>query len=777
MVELTGARAAARRSSARRALYAPYTFEAGRALTEPGAAGYNFDAAQGVTYEVDLTRPAGERIVNLVWQGQPLEPDAAAQGRGQQLPAERRRRLRGDRARAAAARARARVREALVDHIRRAGTLEAAHRPLVDRAARLRAARRSGRSWTCWCAGASRRRTRCCTCSPTSRRAAPTSPTGWRAPSAGARSGSRAPSPTCPTRSSRGSTACSSAACSAAMRSEELFQPFAVASLANAHDWCEARGPRRRATRSASGAATASFRRGLLTGTAGALGRSAGHRDTLTRAQALGMVANLRFPTVRVLETTDFHGALLPGAKERRSGRALGGSAVLAAWIATAAGREPRGHGPGGRRRHLPGHDDLEPAVRPAGGRADEPARLRRDRRSATTTSTGRPTRWRARVDEMRFAALGANMLERRTGRHAALGAQRHAAGAPRPARRRSSAWPTSARRASRWPSNVAAPALRRRLGHGGAAGAGAPQALRARTWWSRSATRRARPTRRGARTATSAGSPRVPRRGPVDGRAQPQLRARRGRRRDGDDPGLAGPGRGRLRPRPWTRWPDGWSSAARGCSRTYADEVDARQRDAGAGRGLERAASRSSRPTPLGQQRAARSRATAAASPRSATWWPTRCGRRAGPTSRSRTAAACGPTCRRARSRKGSVYEVIPFDNTLVLVKLTGAEVRRMLEDGLAHGRISQQSGLRYRFDLVAPRGPAPAGASRSPTARPSTRPAAYTVAVNNFMAARRRQLRHAGPGGGPDGHRHAGARRARALPGGSARRTARST
>jgi 2',3'-cyclic-nucleotide 2'-phosphodiesterase/3'-nucleotidase len=35
--------------------------------------GYNYDMAQGVDYEIDLTRPAGDRIRNLRWHGRPLE--------------------------------------------------------------------------------------------------------------------------------------------------------------------------------------------------------------------------------------------------------------------------------------------------------------------------------------------------------------------------------------------------------------------------------------------------------------------------------------------------------------------------------------------------------------------------------------------------------------------------------------------------------------------------------------------------------------------------------
>ncbi|MFB3777487.1 MAG: bifunctional UDP-sugar hydrolase/5'-nucleotidase [Bryobacteraceae bacterium] len=37
--------------------------------------GYNYDMAQGVTYEVDLTQPAGHRVRNLAYRGNPLDPD------------------------------------------------------------------------------------------------------------------------------------------------------------------------------------------------------------------------------------------------------------------------------------------------------------------------------------------------------------------------------------------------------------------------------------------------------------------------------------------------------------------------------------------------------------------------------------------------------------------------------------------------------------------------------------------------------------------------------
>jgi 2',3'-cyclic-nucleotide 2'-phosphodiesterase/3'-nucleotidase len=36
---------------------------------------FNYDMAEGVEYEIDLSKPEGQRIVNLRWKGQPLRPD------------------------------------------------------------------------------------------------------------------------------------------------------------------------------------------------------------------------------------------------------------------------------------------------------------------------------------------------------------------------------------------------------------------------------------------------------------------------------------------------------------------------------------------------------------------------------------------------------------------------------------------------------------------------------------------------------------------------------
>ena len=43
-------------------------------LVDQRVPGYNFDMAQGVTYELDLTKPFGQRIQSLRFKGQPLSP-------------------------------------------------------------------------------------------------------------------------------------------------------------------------------------------------------------------------------------------------------------------------------------------------------------------------------------------------------------------------------------------------------------------------------------------------------------------------------------------------------------------------------------------------------------------------------------------------------------------------------------------------------------------------------------------------------------------------------
>jgi len=44
-------------------------------LINPKVIGFNYDMAEGVDYEIDLTQPEGQRIRNLKWNGKPLAPE------------------------------------------------------------------------------------------------------------------------------------------------------------------------------------------------------------------------------------------------------------------------------------------------------------------------------------------------------------------------------------------------------------------------------------------------------------------------------------------------------------------------------------------------------------------------------------------------------------------------------------------------------------------------------------------------------------------------------
>ncbi len=167
----------------------------------------------------------------------------------------------------------------------------------------------------------------------------------------------------------------------------------------------------------------------------------------------------------------------------------------------------------------------------------------------------------------------------------------------------------------------------------------------------------------------------RGPGRGPVDGRPQPQLRPRRDRRRDRDDPGLAGPGGRRLRPH---GGPGGRARRGAPCPAHHH---------------LRRRGHARQHPRRRGWRTGTRAWRTLAATP---------IGRNARTLTRGRggesTLGDLVADAMRAEAKadmaftnsgglradlpagtitRGSVYEVIPFDNTLVMVRLTGARVR----------------------------------------------------------------------------------------------------
>ena len=81
-------------------------------------------------------------------------------------------------------------------------------------------------------------------------------------------------------------------------------------------------------------------------------------------------------------------------------------------------------------------------------------------------------------------------------------------------------------------------------------------------------------------------------------------------------------------------------------------------------------------------------------------------------------------------------IYAVLPFNNTLVLMNLTGAQLRQVLEEGAASrfGTV-QVSGVTWSFDPARPFGSRVSSVTVNGT--PLDPAATYRVATNNFMAA----------------------------------------
>ncbi len=81
-------------------------------------------------------------------------------------------------------------------------------------------------------------------------------------------------------------------------------------------------------------------------------------------------------------------------------------------------------------------------------------------------------------------------------------------------------------------------------------------------------------------------------------------------------------------------------------------------------------------------------------------------------------------------------VYAVLPFNNSLVTMNLTGAQVERVLEEGAnsQYGTV-QVSGLRWAYDADAPFGDRVTRVTL-PDGTPIDPNATYKIATNNFMA-----------------------------------------
>jgi 2',3'-cyclic-nucleotide 2'-phosphodiesterase (5'-nucleotidase family) len=84
----------------------------------------------------------------------------------------------------------------------------------------------------------------------------------------------------------------------------------------------------------------------------------------------------------------------------------------------------------------------------------------------------------------------------------------------------------------------------------------------------------------------------------------------------------------------------------------------------------------------------------------------------------------------------RGDVYAIMPFDNTIGTMELTGALLRKALEQSLRGQRVTQVSGIRYTIDPTKPdyqHITTLTLADGTPVDEQKT----YKVAANNFMAS----------------------------------------
>ena len=725
-VELTGAELVETLERAAR-MFSTYDYALGRPLAPPGTPLYQFDAAGGVSYEIDLTRPPGQRIQNLILDGRPVAP-------GQKLRvAINNYRRNGGGGYTALTRApvvwrsERGVRDLLIDYVRRHGTIAPAtdrnwtvlpdwvttpERPLIDRLVRRGVAppaeilrlhpeqpgRRGDLAY--WLSRSF----------------------GWRAKRL---SGAF---PDVPDSLEPWLDGLLQRKVLGKDNKAETFSPFGVVPLVTALDWCE--GAARAAGYAlASAAGDAGFRRGLVAGVDLGAGRSVfAYRDTLTRGQVLGLVSNVRFPVIRVLETTDFHGAILSRGRDRDSQRPIGGSVALAASLARLRAENPEGV-------VLLDGGDLFQGTMISNLAFGRPVVEQMNALGYTAAAIGNHEfDWTAdtlerRVREMRFAALGANLREKSSGRMPSWvrsdtsvtrrGVRIGILGLCYP-RTPSVTLPTHVAHLRFEDDSATAAAIVPRL------------------------------RRAGADAVIGVGHiPGVS--DSIDGLGGDLARLARGVR--GVDAWLGGHSHNRLQGDPGgvPALIAGSNGEVIGVCDLAVDPVGNRVVDSS--HRLEVVFADGPPDTAM-QARVARWNAEIAplaAEP---------LGRNAQRLGRSRGGesgvgnlvadamrAEVGADIALQNSgglradlaagvvTRGAVYEVLPFENTIVTMTLTGAEVRRALEEALRYERVTQVSGLRYRFDFGAPDFQRVVAIQTADgTALDETR--TYKVATNNFMA-----------------------------------------
>jgi hypothetical protein len=268
--------------------FAPYDFESSRPLLLPGEADSLIDSFEGLTYEIDLTRPPGDRVIHLTHRGKLLDPESRLL-----VAVDDRRFSRGDLETPADPHRGIWFPEAWIDHLE-TDTFDGRweqnwtilpdyavtpQRSIIDRLVRHGGVQRED-ALRIFPEERARR-------GEMAYRLARAF--GWR---------ERRPSaafPDVPDSLEPWVDGLLRRDVLGAAGREEFFQPFAPLTADVALEWCEAAARRARYAID-----PAPFRRGLLAGVAAEPGSGVALTDTLNHAQMLALIANLRFPKVRV---------------------------------------------------------------------------------------------------------------------------------------------------------------------------------------------------------------------------------------------------------------------------------------------------------------------------------------------------------------------------------------------------------------------------------------------------------------------------------------------
>lgn len=373
--------------------YSAYDFGRNPApAVNPDVAGYNFDTAEGVTYRLDLSKPAGERVRDFTWRGEPVDPGRTfrvavnnyrVNGGGGYTMLQRGRLVAGPRPRA---------REAVIEYLQKTKSVG----PTIDGNWRLEPE---------WIAAPGRE-----PLERLVRRGVIPADSALvfdlDAPLTHRRFADwlrklDVPEMLGPAEQGK-------------RRKQDRPDPAAALPLARALEWSARALPEEQRAEALAAsdpfALTARF-------TAAERAEFAGTRR-LTVAEGAALLADTVFPQLTFLHMSDFHGALLPGAVDRVTQRPWGGAAVLTAHVARERAKNPAG-------TILTDGGDWMQGTPLSNLRFGRPVIEFMNRLGIDAAAIGNHEfDWsadtlRARLAEARFTALGANWIEKATGRRA----------------------------------------------------------------------------------------------------------------------------------------------------------------------------------------------------------------------------------------------------------------------------------------------------------------------------------------------------------------------